>query len=164
MGKWNEPPAITSKAGLHTKAAMLCICWDWKGILHYELLLENQMINSNKYCSKLDQQKWWKCLEFVNRKHRNFHQDTSRPYVSLMIRQKLLQLSSEVLIHLPYSPDIPPLHPWIFIYFGLYKILLMEKIPIPWKTVEGTWNSSLFKKIKRFGKMELWSCLANGRR
>ena len=108
MGKWNEPPAITSKAGLHTKAAMLCICWDWKGILHYELLLENQMINSNKYCSKLDQQKWWKCLEFVNRKHRNFHQDTSRPYVSLMIRQKLLQLSSEVLIHLPYSPDIAP--------------------------------------------------------
>ena len=34
------------------------------------------------------------------------------------------------------------------IYFGLYKILLMEKISIPWKTVEGTWNSSLLKKIK----------------
>ena len=27
---------------------MLCIRWDWKGIL-YKLLLENQMINSNKY-------------------------------------------------------------------------------------------------------------------
>ena len=121
MGKWNEPPAITSKAGLHTKAAMLCICWDWKGILHYELLLENQMINSNKYCSKLDQQKWWKCLEFVNRKHRNFHQDTSRPYVSLMIRQKLLQLSSEVLIHLPYSPDIAlsDVHPVLFLRTSL---------------------------------------------
>ena len=34
------------------------------------------------------------------------------------------------------------------IYFGLYKILLMEKIPIPQKTVKGTWNSSLLKKIK----------------
>ena len=26
----------------------------------------------------------------------------------------------------------------------------MEKISIPWKTVKGTWNSSLLKKIKKF--------------
>ena len=32
--------------------------------------------------------------------------DTSRPCVSLMARQKLLQLDWEVLIHLPYSLDI----------------------------------------------------------
>ena len=31
----------------------------------------------------------------------------------------------------------------------------MEKILISWKTVKGTWNSSLLKKIKSFGKMEL---------
>ena len=30
---------------------------DWKGILYYDLLLENQAINSNKYCSHLDQLK-----------------------------------------------------------------------------------------------------------
>ena len=28
----------------------------------------------------------------------------------------------------------------------------MEKILIPWKTVKSTWNSSLLKKIKRFGE------------
>ena len=39
----------------------------------------------------------------------------------------------------------------------------MEKISTPWKTVKGTWNSSLLKKIKSFGKMELRSCLKNGR-
>ena len=54
------------------------------------------------------------------------------------------------------------------IYFGPYKILLLDKISIPWKTVKGTWNSSLLKKIKKkkknLGKMELWSCLKNGRR
>ena len=161
MGKWNEPPAITSKAGLHTKAAMLCICWDWKGILHYELLLENQMINSNKYCSKLDQQKWWKCLEFVNRKHRNFHQDTSRPYVSLMTRQKLLQLGWEIMIHLSYSPDIAPSD---FHLFPSLQNSSMEKLSVPWKMVKGTWNSSLLKQMKSFGDMELWSCLENGRR
>ena len=52
---------------------------------------------------------------------------------------------------------------WIFIYFGLKKILLMEKISILWKTVKGTWNSSLVKKIKSFWKMKLWSYLKNGK-
>ena len=91
---------------------MLCIWWDWKGVLYYELLLENQTINSNKYCSELDQMKAAldeKHPEFVNRKRIIFHQDNARPHVCLMTRQKLLQLGWEVLIHPPYSPDIAPL-------------------------------------------------------
>ena len=36
---------------------LLCILWDWKKLLFYELLLENQMINFNKYYSQLDQLK-----------------------------------------------------------------------------------------------------------
>ena len=47
-GKWNKPPPTTPKAGLHPKKVMLCIQWDWKGVLYYELLLENQRISSNK--------------------------------------------------------------------------------------------------------------------
>ena len=41
-----------------------------------------------------------------------------------------------------------------------FKTILLDCIV----TVKGTWNSSLLKKIKSFGKMELWSCLKNGRR
>ena len=48
--------------------------------------------------------------------------------------------------------------------FGFPSSLLMEKVSILWKTVKGTWNSSLLKKIESFGKMELWSCLKNGAR
>ena len=86
--------------------------WDWKGVLYYELLLENETINSNKFCSQLDQLKAAldkKCPELVNRKRIIFHRDTTRPHVSLMTRQKLLQLGREVLIHLLYSPDTAPL-------------------------------------------------------
>ena len=134
---------------------MLCIWWDWKGVLYYELLQENQTINSNKYCSQLDQLKAAldeKHPDLVNRKHIVFHQDNTRLHVSLMTRQKLLQLGWEVMIHLPYSPDIAPSD------FHLFRYLqnsLNGKISIPWKTVKGTWNSSLLKKIKSFGKMEL---------
>ena len=56
-GKRNEPPPTTPKASLCPKKAMLYIWWDWKGVLYYELLPENQTINSNKYCSQLDQLK-----------------------------------------------------------------------------------------------------------
>ena len=110
-GKRNEPPPTPPKARLHPKV-MLCIWWDWKGVLYYELLLKNQTINSNKYCSQLDQLKAAldeKHPELVNRKCITFHQDNSRLHISLTTRQDLLQLGWEVLIHPPYSPDIAPL-------------------------------------------------------
>ena len=151
-GKWNEPPQTTPKAGLHPKKVMLCIWWDWKRVLYYELLPENQTINSNKYCSQLNQLKAAldeKHPELVNRKRIIYHQDDARPHVSLMTWQKLLQLGWEVLIHLPYSPDIASLN---FHLFRSLKILLMEKISIPWKTVKGIWKIKGFwlKKIKKF--------------
>ena len=69
------------------------------------------MINSNKHYSQLDQLKAAldeKHPELVKRKRIMFHQDSSRPHVSLMARHKLLQLGWEVLIPPPYSPDIAP--------------------------------------------------------
>ena len=161
-GKRSEPPPTTPKPGLHPKKVMLCIWWNWKGVL-YELLLENQTINS-KYCSQLDQLKAAldeKHTELVNRKRILFHQDNASLHVSLKTRQKLLQLGWEVLIHPLYSSDIAPSN------FHLFRSLqnsLNEKNFNSLETVKGTWNSSLLKKIKSFGKMELWSCLKNGRR
>ena len=130
----------------------------------YELLLENQTINSNKYGSQLDQLKAAldeNHKELVNRKFIVFHQDKARLHVSLMTRQNCYNLAGKFwLIHRFHQT----LHPWIPICSCLYKVLLMEKSSIPWKTVKVTCNSSLLKKIKSFGKMELWSCLKNGRK
>jgi len=56
-GKRNEPPLATPKAGLHPKKVMLCVWWDWKKILYYELLPNNETINSEKYCSQLNKLK-----------------------------------------------------------------------------------------------------------
>ena len=85
----------------------MCVWWDWKGVLYYELLLENQVINSKKFFSQLDQLKaelHERHPELGNRKCITFHQDNARPHVSLMTRQKLLHLGWEALIHPPYSP------------------------------------------------------------
>ena len=80
--KQNEPPSTIPKASFHPKKVTLCIWWDWKGVLYYELLLENQTIKSNKYCSQLDQLKEAldkKRPELVIRKCKVFHQDNARP-------------------------------------------------------------------------------------
>ena len=69
-----------TKGRFHPKKVILCIWWDWKGALYYELFLENQTIHSNKYCSQLDQLKPAldeKRPELVNRKCIIFHQDNA---------------------------------------------------------------------------------------
>ena len=200
--RWKEPPPNTLKVSLHPKKMLLCIWWDWKGVLYYELLLENQMINS-KHCPQLDQLKAAldkKRPELINRKCIIFHPDNAIPPVSWKVkvwvslscstlsdpmhcsppsstvhgilqarrlelpfpspgdllnsgnepraptlqvdslpsepprkpiswitRQKLLQLSWEVLFHPLYSQT---LHLQISIYFSLYKTLLMKRLPL----------------------------------
>lgn len=116
-GKRGEPPLITSKPGLHPKKVMLCIWWNSKGIVYYELLPNNQTINSDKYCSQLDKLKaeiGKKCPELVNRKGVVFHHDNARPHTSLQTRQKLLEFGWDVLPHPPYSPDIAPSDYYLF--------------------------------------------------
>lgn len=76
-----------------TQRKSFCIWWDWKGILYYELLPNNQSINSNMCCLQLDELNMAtqeKCPEVANRKGIVFHQDNTRSYVSLITRQKLL--------------------------------------------------------------------------
>ena len=128
-----------------------CMWWDWKGVLYYELLLENQTIHSNKYCSQLDQLKTAlseTCLKLVNRKCIIFYQDSTKQHVSLMTREKCYSLAETFwFIHGIHQM----LHLQVSIYFSLYKILLMEKISVPFS-----------QKIKSLEKMELWSCLKNG--
>ena len=122
--------------------------------------------NFNKSCSKIDQLKAGldeNFLELVNRKCIIFQQDKARLYISLLIRQSLLQLGWEVLIHQLYSLDI--------ISFGVYLSCLFKislngkKNSILCNIVKETWNSSLLNKLKKKkkkkkkNKLELWSHL-----
>ena len=119
------------RPGFLPKKVMLYILWDWKRVLYHKLLLENQTINSNKYCSQLNQLKAVldkKCLELVNWKCMIFHQDNARPHVSFDDQAKTVTACLEVLIHPLFHQTR---HLQMSIYFGLYKILLMEKTSIP---------------------------------
>ena len=51
--KKGEKAQAIAEPGLMRKKVMLCVWWDWKGIVHYELLSFNQTINSELYYEQL---------------------------------------------------------------------------------------------------------------
>ena len=108
---WSKPGEASqtvAKPVLTPRKVMLSVWWDWKGIVHYELLEPGQTINSTLYCQQLMRLKQAikkKRPELTNRKGVVFRHN-ARPHISLVTRQKLRELGWEVLMHPPYSPDI----------------------------------------------------------
>ncbi|CAK1595888.1 unnamed protein product [Parnassius mnemosyne] len=103
---------------------MLCVWWDWKGIVYYELLPSGKTIDSDLYCQqlmRLKQEIEKKIrLESINRKGVVFHHDNARPHTSLATQQKLRELDGEVLMHPPYSPELAPSDFHLFRYLPNY--------------------------------------------
>ena len=82
-------------------------------MVFFELLPRNQTINSDVYCRKLNKLNAVvkeKRPELVNRKGVIFHYDNATPNT----RQKLLRFGWEVMLHLPYSPDLAPSDYYLF--------------------------------------------------
>ncbi|GFW68549.1 histone-lysine N-methyltransferase SETMAR [Trichonephila clavipes] len=82
-----------------------------------ELLPDNTTINLEVYCHQLDKLNdalQQKRSELINRKGVVFHQDNARPHISLVTRQKLLQLEWDTMPHPPYSPDLAPSDYYLF--------------------------------------------------
>ena len=113
-----EPAQTTSKAGIHQKKVLLSVWWDYKGIVYFELLPPNRMINSVVYIeqlTKLNNAVKEKRPELTNRKGVVFHHDNVRPHISLVTRQKLLELGWDVLSHPPsIHPDLAPSDYFLF--------------------------------------------------
>ncbi|GFW53472.1 mariner Mos1 transposase [Trichonephila clavipes] len=111
--KWmrGEVPQTVAKQGLMARKVLLCIWWDWKRIICYELLPYSQTLNSDIYCEQLYRLKLainQKQPELANRRGVVFHHNNARPHTSVVTRQKLWLLGPEVLMHSPYSPDLVP--------------------------------------------------------
>ncbi|GFY35661.1 mariner Mos1 transposase [Trichonephila clavipes] len=90
--KRSEAAQTVARPGLTSKKVLLCIWWDWKGIIYYELLPYGQTLISDLYSQQLGRLKLatdQKRPELTNRKGVVFHQDNATPHTSVMNRQKL---------------------------------------------------------------------------
>jgi len=45
--------SLTPKPNIHAKKILLCIWWDWKGVLYYELLQPSDTIREDPYQQQL---------------------------------------------------------------------------------------------------------------
>lgn len=110
--KPGQPAKSTAKPNIHGAKVMLCIWWDQKGALYYELLKSGQTINGDLYRTQLIRLKRAiaeKRPEYATR-HESiiFHHDNARPHIARPVKNYLENCGWEILPHPPYSPDIAP--------------------------------------------------------
>lgn len=94
------------------KKALLCVWWDQRGIVHYELLQTGQTVTADLYREQM--QRLEQALDRNRPEWRNWHNDlillhdNARPHVSQSVQETIKNLGWEVLTHPAYSPDLAP--------------------------------------------------------
>ena len=108
--KPGQPAKSTAKPNIHGAKVMLCIWWDQKDVLYYELLKPGNTINEERYRTQLIRLKRAiaeKRPEYATRHEAIiFHHDNARPHVAIPVKNFLENSGWEVLPHPPCSPDL----------------------------------------------------------
>jgi len=106
-----EPGPSTAKKNIHASKVMLCIWWDQKGVIYYELLKPSETITGDRY--RLQLMRFNRALKEKRPEWDGRHDkvillhDNARPHVAKPVQKYLEGLNWEIL-HPPYSPDIAP--------------------------------------------------------
>lgn len=109
--QWVEPgrtPSADVNPESHQRKVMVSVWWDMKGVIYFEVLPENTILNSALYTQQLDKLanqigKTRPLLKDVILQH-----DNAKPHTAKLTRDKLSALGWEILSHPPYSPDLAP--------------------------------------------------------
>ena len=98
--KLGQPAKSTAKPNTHGAKVMLCIWWDQKGVLYYELLKPGETINGEHYRTQLIRLKraiTEKRPEYTTKREAIiFHHDNGRPHVAIPVKNYLENSGWEV--------------------------------------------------------------------
>ena len=104
--KPGQPAKSTAKPNIHGAKVMLCIWWDQKSVLYYELLKPGATINGERYRTQLIRLK--RAIAEKRPEYATRHHDNARPHVAILVKNYLENSGWEVSPHPPYSPDLAP--------------------------------------------------------
>ena len=115
QNQWLDPGQMAepvAKRDRFSKKALLCVWWNFEGVIHFELVPNGRTIDADLYCAQLD--RMYAALRrkypaLVNRKRALMQQDNAKPHTARQTKEKIKELDGiELLPHPAYSPDLAP--------------------------------------------------------
>lgn len=107
-----QPSTSQPKRNIHVDKIMLCIWWDCKGVIYYELLNPKETVTGPLYrlqLIRLNRALQVKRPEYAQRQHKVILlHDNARPHVEKTVKNYLETIKWDVLPHAAYSPDLAP--------------------------------------------------------
>lgn len=114
----DQPAEMIPKRDRFSSKAMLCVWWNYEGIIYFEVLPNNISLNAELYSTQLERMHAALSLKYpalVNRKRVLLQQDNATPHTSSKTKKKIQELDSiELLPHPAYSPDLAPSDFYLF--------------------------------------------------
>lgn len=155
--KQSEKPLTTPKPGLRQEKIM-CIWWDWKGVVvYYELLPKNVRLNSDKYWAQLE-----KLKEVISKKHSELVNRCFIPsrqcQASCFFDYSRNNIATRLGSFATFA-IFARLLLLITTYFESCKTSLIIRHSLLWKIAEITFNSFSIKKRTSSTRKELCSWL-----
>ena len=104
--KGQTPPSVPKQNQFGK--IMICVWWNFEGILHFELVPNGRAINAEVYCEQFDRV-YDALVEKYPSLVRRKHAYNAKPHTAKKTNNKFEKLDSvEVLPHPAYSPDVAP--------------------------------------------------------
>ena len=107
-----QPAPMVPKRNIHGKKALLCIWWDCKGVVYFELLKPGQTVTADRYQQQLVNLNRTlsekRPLESAESRQVILLHANALPHKSKKVQGTIAELKWEVLLHSAYSPDIAP--------------------------------------------------------
>ncbi|QQP56022.1 Transposase [Caligus rogercresseyi] len=117
-----EPSTSTPRPNRYGRKTMLCVWWDQKGVIYYELLKPGETVNTQRYrqqMTDLDRVLREKRPEYQQRQHKVILlHDKAPAHKAKQVQETIESFRWEILQHTAYSPDLAPSDYYLFASMG----------------------------------------------
>jgi len=107
-----QPGPSQPKRDIHARKVMLCIWWDQKGVVYYELLKPNETVTADRYRTQLIKMEHAlknKRPRIASKREKVvFHDDNAKPHRAEIVKKKVEDFGWDRLDQPAYSPDLAP--------------------------------------------------------
>ena len=105
-----EPSTSTARPNRFENKTMLCVQWDQKGVIYYELLKPGETVNTDRYQQQminLNHASHEKRPEYAKRQHKTILlHDNAPSHTAKRVKETIEASNWEIPAHVTYYPDL----------------------------------------------------------